>query len=99
MKRPTELDQLLDDLRAENPASSVAVQPESKMVLVIEEPQARYEFDGSEAKLLLSSREAVERLFEALLYPEETFIELYSLEIDREIMDELENFCSTVDEM
>jgi hypothetical protein len=99
MKRPSELDQLIADLEAEKPRSSVAVQPDSKMVLVIEENEARYEFDGREAALLLSSRDAVERIFEALLYPEECFVELHNLEIDREVMDELEGFCSTVDEM
>jgi hypothetical protein len=99
MKRPSELDQLISDLEDENPVSSAATQSDSKMVLVIEENDTRYEFDGREAKLLLSGTDAVDRLFEALFYPEECFIELHNIEIDRDVMSELESFCSTVDEM
>ncbi len=99
MKRPSELDQLISDLTEENPVSSVVTQPDSKMVLVIEENETRYEFNAQEAKLLLSSVDAVDRLFEALLYPDESFIELHNLDIDRDVMGQLESFCSTVDEM
>jgi hypothetical protein len=99
MKRPSELDQLISDLTEENPVSSAVTQPDSKMVLVIEENETRYEFDAREAKLLLSGTDAVDRLFEALVYPDECFIELHNLEIDRDVMGQLESFCSTVDEM
>lgn len=99
MSRPAELEQLLEDLRTERPVSNVAVQPESKMVIVVDETEARYEFDGDEAKLLLSSTESVGRLFEAINYPEETFFELHALTVDPDVMTELESFAATVDEM
>jgi len=97
--RSPELEQLIVDLREEKPVTNVVVNSESKLVVVDEMLDDRYEFNSEEAKLLLSSREAVGRLFEVLDYPEETFVELHGMEIDKEVMTELEEFASTVDEM
>lgn len=97
--RPVELDQLITDLQAEKPHSSVQVQPRSKMVAVVEDTGDRHVFEAKDCQLLLSSPRAVERFFEALDYPEDVFIELHDLVIDPEIMSELESFASTVDEM
>jgi|PlaIllAssembly_1097288.scaffolds.fasta_scaffold261981_2 hypothetical protein len=99
MKRPAELIQLLDELKGEAPESAVVVQADSRLVVVIDDTEVRYEFTGPEAKLLLASRDTVERLFEALDYPEETFVELQNLTIDEDVMAELESYASTVDEM
>lgn len=97
--RPAEVEQLIEDLRAEKPHSSVVIQPQSRMVLVIEEPAARYVFEAEECRLLLSGKNSIERFFEAMDYPEGVFVELHDLVIDPESMTELEDFASTVDEM
>lgn len=97
--RPTELDQLIEDLRAECPNTGVVAHTGSKMVVVLEENNQRLSFDQKECELLLSSPDSVERLFEALNYPEDVFVELHDLVLDVEVMSELESFASTVDEM
>lgn len=97
--RSQELQQLVEDLKVENPHSGVATQPDSRMVILIEETDDRHELDAEASRLLLSSPESVERLFEALDYPEESFFELHNLEIDSEVMSALESFATTVDEM
>ncbi len=97
--RSVEIEQLIEDLQAEKPHSAVQVQPQSKMVVVIEDTNARHVFEAEECRLLLSSRSTVERIFEALDYPDDVFIELHDLVIDPEIMAELESYASTVDEM
>jgi hypothetical protein len=99
MERPVELAQLLAELKGENPSSTIIIQDDSHLVVVIDDIEAHYDFTGPEAKLLLANRDTVERLFEALGYPEESFIELQNLTIDEEIMVELESYASNVDEM
>jgi hypothetical protein len=97
--RPAELDQLIEDLKAEKPHSNVLVQADSKMVIVVEETDDRHEFGAEECRLLLSNPKTVERLFEALEYPDEALAELHGLVIDPEVMAELESLVATVDEM
>jgi hypothetical protein len=99
MKRPAELQQLIEDLKAEKPGTGVVAQADSKLVVVVEDTEARFEFTADEAKLLLSSRDSIERLFEALDFPSETLVELQNLTIDEEVMGELEAYASTVDEL
>jgi hypothetical protein len=100
MKRPAELVQLLIDLQAEKPESGVITANDSKMVMTFEENQDRYEFTGPECQLILSSGKALDRLYEALDYPEESFIELHNLDgIDPGVMERLEDWAATVDEM
>jgi hypothetical protein len=99
MKRPAELTQLLIDLKAEAPDSTVIVSPDSGMTVAFEDQVERYKFTGEECQLLLSSKKTVDRLYEALDYPEESFIELHSLDIDPDVMETLERWASTVDEM
>ena len=98
MNRPAEVQRLIEDLGAEKPHSSVISQDDSRLIVTVEDPQARYEFSGPEAKLLLASPNTVERLFEALDYPEETFIDLHSMVVDEEITSALESYSATVDE-
>jgi|SRR5208283_4062696 len=97
--RSVEIEQLIEDLQAEKLHTSVQVQPQSKMVVVVEDTNTRHVFEAEECRLLLSSRNAVERIFEALDYPEEVFIELHGLVIEPDILAELEAYASTVDEM
>jgi hypothetical protein len=98
--RPPELDQLINDLREEKPRGNTFVQPQSKLIVVIDDDaKARYVFDADECRLLLADPDSASRLFEALDYPEETFIELHDLAVDPEVMSELEKFASTVDEI
>jgi len=99
MKRPAELTQLLIDLKAEAPDSSVIVNPDSAMTIAFEDQVERHRFTGEECQLLLSSAKAVDRLYEALDYPEESFVELHSLDLDPDVMETLERWASTVDEM
>jgi hypothetical protein len=97
--RPADVEQLIADLRDEKPHSGVVAQTDSRMVILVEETEARHIFDAGEARLLLSSPESVRKLFEALDYPEEAFVELHGLDIEAETMSELEGLASTVDEM
>lgn len=97
--RPVEVEQLIEDLRAEKTPSNVAVQPDSQMVVLTEDDEQRYVFDASECRSLLASSSAVQRLFEALDYPEGAMVELHDLVIEPEVMSELESMASTVDEM
>lgn len=100
MKRPAELVQLLTDLKAEARDLPDILTRDSKMVLTVEGEEGQIVFTGEECQLLLSSKKAVDRLYEALEYPEESFIELHSLDgIDPDVMDTLESWASTVDEM
>ena len=99
MKRPVELTQLLAELKGENPDSTATIQEDSRFLVVIDDSKTRYDFTGPEAKLLLANPDTVERLFEALNYPEESFIELQNLAVDEEVMAELESYASTVDEI
>lgn len=69
------------------------------MVIVLEENGDRIEFKADECRLLLSSPDTVRRLFDALDYPEEVFVEFYGVEIEPEVMSELEDFASSVDDM
>lgn len=97
--RSSELEQVITELRGENPVSHVVTNPDSKMVIVIEENDDRHEFKADECRLLLSSADTVRRLFDALDYPEEAFVEFYGIEIEPEVMSELEDFASSVDDM
>lgn len=97
--RPADVEQLITDLRAEKPHTGVVAQADSKMVVVVEENEARHVFNAEESKLLLSTQESIQRLFEALDYPLEVFVELHGIEIEPDSMSELEKFASTVDEM
>lgn len=97
--RSPELEQLITELRGENPVSHVVTNPDSKMVIIIEETSDRHEFKAEESRLLLSSADTVRRLFDALDYPEEAFVEFYGIEVDPDVMSELEDFASSVDEM
>lgn len=97
--RSPELEQLITELRGENPVSHVVTNPDSKMVIIIEETNDRHEFKAEESRLLLSSADTVRRLFDALDYPEEAFVEFYGIEVDPDVMSELEDFASSVDEM
>jgi len=97
--RSPELEQLITELRAENPVSHVVTNADSKVVVIIEETNERLEFKADECRLILSSADTVRRLFDALDYPEETFVEFYGIEVDPDVMSELEDFASSVDEM
>lgn len=97
--RPVELEQLITDLQSEKLHTGVAVHADSKMVIIDDETDERHSFSADESKLLLSSPDSIRRLFEALNYPDEVFVELHDLTIDPEAMAELESFASTVDEM
>lgn len=99
MQRPAELQQLVDELRAEKPKSSVITVEASKLVIAVEDTEDRHEFTAEEAELVLANRDTVDRLFEAMDYPEETFVELHNMTVDEEVMAELEKFSGTVDEM
>lgn len=100
MNRPDEVVQLLTDLEAEKPDSAILITKDSKMVMTFEGRTDRFEFTGPECQLLLSSRKNVDRLFDALDYPDETFIELHSVEgLDPYVMETLEEWAETVDEM
>lgn len=98
--RSIEVEQLITDLREEKPQSAVIVHDkDSSTVVIVEETEERLVFNVEESRLLFSNRETVKRLFEALDYPEEVFVELHGLEIEPETMAELESLASTVDEM
>jgi hypothetical protein len=99
--RTPELDQLITELGAEKQPDTVMVQPQSKMVVIAEadDTEERHVFNARECQLLLSSADTVGRLFEALDYPDEAFVELYGLIIEREVMEELEKFSSSIDEL
>lgn len=97
--RSPELEQLITELRGENPVSHVVTNPESKMVVIVEESNERHEFKADECRLVLSSADTVRRLFDALDYPEEAFVEFYGIEVEPDVMSELEDFASSVDDM
>ena len=99
MTRPNEVQQLVEDLKTENPHSLAVIQPDSKLVVVNEDTDSTLAFNGEEAKLLLSSRDTVDRLFESMGYPDEVFVEIHNIVIEEEIMSALENYASTVDEL
>lgn len=98
--RTAEIEQLIRDLKDENPVSGVVTQEDSKMVIIDEgDGGKRYSFSAGECRLLLSNPTSVERLFEVLEYPEEAFVELYELVVEPEVMSELDAYAQTVDEM
>lgn len=97
--RPAEVEQLIEDLRRERPRSTVVSQPESELVIHIEDTGEKLTFNEDESKLLLANSGTVSRLYEALDYPSETCIELHEMVVDSEVMAELEGYASTVDEM
>lgn len=97
--RPLEVEQLITDLKAERRRSHVTTTNESKMVVNLEETEERHVFTSAECRLLLADTATVERLFEALNFPEEAFIELHEISVDPDVMAELEGYASTVDEM
>jgi hypothetical protein len=99
MTHPAELKQLLEDLRAEDPPSDIIAPDGTFMVIVLEPPDKRVELDAESARLVLASSDTVERLFEALDYPEDCFIELHGFTVDASVMSYLERYCSTVDEL
>lgn len=101
MKYSNALVGFLEELQEENLPHTVVTHPGSKMVVVVEDPskgELRYEFLQEHCKNILSSRDAVERFFEALNFPEEAFVELHELVIDQDVLIKLENTFSTVDE-
>jgi hypothetical protein len=98
--RPAEVEQLIEDLKDEKPHSSVVTQGDGKMVIYLPQVLEALSFNDEECQLLLASRQTVERLFEALDYPEESCVELYgSVAVDTDVMSALEDHASTVDEM
>lgn len=99
--RSTEVEQLISDLKEENPKSRIVSTPESQMAVIISDVRDRLIFTAEESHLLLANRSTVERLFEALDYPlpDDVFIELHGLTADSEIVTTLEEFAATVDEM
>lgn len=98
--RSSEVEQVIEDLRHETPQCAVVPHDkDSSMIVIVEDSEERLIFTVEESKLLLGSRDAVKRLFEALDYPEEAFVELHGLVVEAEIMSELESLASTVDEM
>jgi hypothetical protein len=102
MKRPPELQQLVEDLKAENVNSSTVVQKDSCFIVVLLEDDAekRYKFSSEESKILLASPDTVVRLFEFIdnECPDEIYVELHNLVVDEDVMSKLENYASAVDE-
>jgi hypothetical protein len=97
--RPLEVEQLITDLRSQNGKSHVVAGPDGSLVLIQEATNEKIVFNGEEAILLLADTSAVEKLFEALDYPDEMAVELHELVIDDDVLKALEEFTTSVDEM
>jgi hypothetical protein len=92
-----EVQELLEMLRAKSPVAEAATPSPGHLTIILEETGERQEFAAEDARLLLASRDTVERLFEALNW-EETAIELCELTLEPGILEELEKYAS-VDEL
>jgi hypothetical protein len=104
MKRPADLNQLLEELEAEIGESSVEADKTSKAIIHTE-----YEGDdddedkgipltGKECKLLFHSEATVDQLYEALGRPSEGTVTLYNLVLEDEVIIALERTFTAVDE-
>lgn len=100
MKRPPDLINLLAELADEKPSPAHGVTNDGKMIIVVEADESlRYPFTAQECRLLLSSTSSVERLHEALGCPDESHVELFDIELDHDVLEKLEEYFTTVDEV
>jgi hypothetical protein len=101
MERPVELNELLEELRAGQPPAPGPAVTGGKLIIavVIGDTKDRYELSGEEAQMLLADPKNVERLFEALDYPEDAVVQIHGLQVSDEAMAELEKWAWEVDEM
>lgn len=97
MKKPEELIDLLSALRAEVRSSSVLTENDSRIAVYI--GKGTLNLDADESTLVLHSKATVRKFYEAIGSPPATPIELYSLAIDDEVKETLDNLFSTVDEL
>jgi hypothetical protein len=97
MKKPEELIELLTALRDEVRSSSVMTEDDSRIAVYI--GKGTLNLDAAESSLLLNSRSTVTRFFEAIGSPSGASVELYSLAIDDDVKEALDNRFSTVDEL
>ncbi len=100
MKKPVDVEHLIEELSTHKVPSTVIAHEGAKMVVIVEDDgEKRYEFEQHECELVLNSVDNVEKLVEALNYPTEAYVELHSLEIEEDVRNTLESKFSTVDEM
>jgi hypothetical protein len=100
MKRPTDLVQLIEELKDEVHDSTVRADKTAKAVIHIDEDdETGLAFTAEECSLLLHSEYTVKQMHEALGEPEEATISLYNLDLDQEVLDALERTFAAVDEM
>ena len=97
MKYPEELKELLDALINEVRSSSVMTDIGSRVAVYI--GKGTLNLDAAEVSLLLHNSSTVTRFFEAIGSPSAASIELYSIVIDDEVKEALDNKFSTVDEL
>ena len=93
---------LLEELLNEGVTSDISVFSTSKAVIYLQ-PDAVNEEDGlsltgEECKLLFATTDTVERMLEALHYPDEASLCLFDLTLSQKVMDFVERRFIAVDE-
>jgi len=101
MKKPAAIEQLIEELQGENPASSVDVNAHSFAILYPDVAAAKkedgIELTAAECRLLFANSATVERLAEAINNKSASLV-LNDLELSAEVLEDLESSFLTVDE-
>lgn len=99
MNKPTELAQLIEELKAESEPTRTEVGRTSKAVLYLNaQDDTGIEFSAEECRLLLASPSTVDRLIDALPDSDEPSLVLFDLTLSDAVRDTLERRFTTVDE-
>jgi hypothetical protein len=101
MKKPSDLEQLIEELENEIVESSVSAETKAKAVIHLENGDDGHgiSLDKRECELLLHSQDTVNQLYEALGCPDEVTISLFNLTLDDDVISALERTFTAVDEL
>jgi hypothetical protein len=100
MKKPSDLVQLIEDLKAKVHDSSVGGDKSAKAVVHIDpEDEVGVSLNFDECKLLLHSKRTVEQMHDAFGEPDEASISISGLDLTQEVQDALERTFMSVDEL
>jgi len=94
--------QVLEDLGKEGIESEVVAGPESKAVIFLNDLQAEdengLELNAAECRLVFANQDTLDRLMEALYWPDEASLCLFDVTLPAQMLDRLERYFTTVDE-
>jgi hypothetical protein len=97
MKNKQAIQQLLENLEPD-PSNVTTIRSSRCQCFVNEEDDAVAEFNAEECEKVLQSPESVKDLWDALGKPEDLTIELYGVEIRKDVKKKLEDICEILEE-